>query len=103
MVGNHADPDPHPDQRQVQDQEHEVADPHRGDNSPEELGLFGHDGRPGLNALDDHRADHEGHGRGGRDAEGEHRDEGGLGPGIVRGLRPGHPLDGALPELGGIL
>ena len=103
VVGHHAEPHPEPDHGQVQHQQEEVPDPHRGDDAPEERGLIGHHGGPGLNALDDHRADHEGHDRACRDAEGEHRDEGGLGPGVVRRLGRSHPLDGALPELGGML
>jgi hypothetical protein len=63
---------PDADQRQVEHHEQEVAHPHAGDHSPEELGLGRHDLRAGLDAVDDHRADHQRHHRVGRDAEREH-------------------------------
>ena len=53
---------------------------------------------PGHDALDDHRADHQRHHRIGRNAERQHRDEGGLRAGIVGRFRPGDAFDGALAE-----
>ena len=53
----------------------------------------------GHDALDDHRADHQRHHRIGRDAQRQHRDEGGLRAGIVGRFRPGDACDRALAEL----
>jgi hypothetical protein len=91
--------DPHADQRQVQDHQHQVADPHRGDHAPEQLRPFGHHLRPGRDALDHHGADHQGHHGVGRDAEREQRDEGGLRAGVVRRFGRRHALDRTLAEL----
>jgi hypothetical protein len=50
-----------------------------------------------------HGPDHQRHHRIAGNAEGEHRDEGGLGAGIVRRFRPGDALDRALAEALGSL
>ena len=33
---------PHADERQVDDEQHQVADPHRGDHAPEQVRVLGH-------------------------------------------------------------
>ncbi len=74
------------------------ADPHRRDQSPEEARLAGHHLRAGMDALDRHRADQERHCGVRRNAEGEHRNERGLGGRPARRFRPGHAFDRALAE-----
>ena len=62
-VGHRQQLDPDADQRQVQDHQHQVADPHRGDQAPEQLRVAGHHLRAGLDVVDGHRADHQRHHR----------------------------------------
>ena len=102
-IGHLEQAHPQPDQRQVDDQQHQVADPHRGDHAPEQVRVLGHHQRPGDDAVDGHGADHQRHHRIGRDAERQQRDEGGLRAGIVGGLGAGHALDGAAAEAGRVL
>ena len=54
---------PQPDQRQVQDQEHHVADVHAGDDRPDELGVLLEEHRAGLQAVHHQTAQQHGHGR----------------------------------------
>src|SRR5216684_2929622 len=70
---------------------------------PEERQVLGHHQRPGHDAVDGHRADHQGHDRIGRDAEREERDERALRARVVRRFRPGHALDGAPAEAARVL
>ena len=73
-------------EQQEQGGQYQVADPHAGDHAPEPLAAPGHPLRPRLDAMDDHRNDHERyHGIGG-DTERQQPDEG----------RSGDSLDGAL-------
>jgi hypothetical protein len=78
--------------------QHQVADPHRGDDAPEQGRLLGRHVRARNDALDDHRADHQRHHRVRRNAEGEHRDERGLRTGIVGRFRTGNPGDRPVAE-----
>ena len=57
----------------------------------------------GLDALDDHGADHESHHGVGRHAQSQHGHEGHLRAGVVGGFGRGHALDGALAEFLGVL
>src|SRR5690606_25990824 len=68
---------PHPDsdQRQVDDQQHQIADPHGGDHAPEQGRLMLDDLRPGHDAVDRHGTNHQRHHRVGRDAERQKRNE----------------------------
>src|SRR4029077_7547033 len=61
VVGHTQQRYPDADQRQVDDDQHKIADPHRRDHAPEQLRLLGHHLRAGLDALDHQRADHQGH------------------------------------------
>ncbi len=98
-VGHGEQPHPEADQRQVQQHQHQVADPHRDDDAPEQLRLVGDDVGAGGDALDDEGADHQRHHRVRRDAEGQHRDERGLRGGVVGALGAGDALDGAAAEV----
>ena len=66
---------------------------------PEQRRLIGHDRGSRLDALNDERADHERHHRGGGNAERQHRNERGLGASIIRRLWRGYAFDRALAEL----
>ena len=99
LIGHLQQLHPHADQRQVDDEQHEIADPHRGDEAPEQVGLGFHHAGAGLDALDDQRADHQRHDGVGGDAQGEQGDEAGLGGGVVGGFRAGNTFDGAEAEL----
>ena len=63
LVGHTDQAYPHADHRQVEHDQEEIADPHGNDDAPEERRLFGDHRGAGLNALDDHRADHQRHHR----------------------------------------
>src|SRR5207247_8476604 len=86
------------DQRQVQNQQHHVADIHAGDQSPEHFRVVGEQQRPRRDPVNGERRQQDGGGRDRRNAEREQRDHGGAGGGVVGGLRRGHALDGALAE-----
>jgi hypothetical protein len=97
-VGHGQQLDPHADQRQVQDDQHRVADPHRGDQAPEQLRVAGHHLRARLDVVDGHRAHHQRHHGVGRDAQRQQRDEGGLRAGVVGRLGRRDAADVALAE-----
>src|SRR5438034_2751341 len=60
--------------KKVDDDQHQVADPHTGDHAPEHAGAFAHDLRARLDAVDGERADHHRHDRIPRAAQRQHRD-----------------------------
>ena len=93
---------PEADQRQVDDEQHEIADPHAADHAPEQRRLLGDEARARRHAEDLHRSHHQRHEGVRRDAERQHRDEGGLRAGIVGALRAGDALDGAAAEALGL-
>ena len=103
MIRHHHHAHPESDQRQVEHHQHQVAKPHGRHQPPEQRRLLGHDGRAGLDALNDHRADHQRHHRVGRNAQRQHRDERGLRTGVVCRLRRRHAFDGPLAEIGLVL
>ena len=89
---------PDADQRQIEHDQQQVPDPHRDDQSPEQGRLVVDDVGPGRDALDDERADHERHHRVRRQAQGQQRDERGLGRRVVRRFGAGHAFDRAVTE-----
>ena len=92
-------PRPQRRQRQVDHEQQGVADEQARQERPDELGLVGHQGRAGLDAVGAHRRDdHRGRSRHGQ-AEGQQRHEHAGGAGVVGGLGTGDALDGALAEL----
>ena len=102
VIRHHAEPNPQPDHGQVQHQEHEVPDPHRDDDAPEERRLVGHDRRPGLDPwmiIAPIMRAMTGFVGMPRVSMGMKEV---LGTGVVGRLGRGHALDGAFPELGGM-
>ena len=90
---------PHRGQRQVEHQQHRVADEQARDEPPHQLRAGLEQQRPGLQAvLLEGREQDRRRGRG-RQAEGEQRDERACGGGVVGRLRAGDALDGAVAEL----
>ncbi len=90
-------------ERQVEHEEEGVADEQARDEHPDEVGLLGEQEWPGLDAIAHERRDDD---RGGRVRGQPQRQQGHHRPrsrGVVRGLGTGHTLDGALPELLGVL
>ena len=98
MIGNGDQLGPQTDQRQVEDEAEEIADPHRDDDTPEQGRLRRHDVRPRLDALDQHRADHQRHDAVRRDAQGQHRDERGLRRSVVGRFRGGNAFNRPFAE-----
>ncbi len=96
--GTRSRPHPDADQRQVDDDQHQIADPHRGDHAPEQFGLLGHHLRTGHDAVDGHRADHQRHHRVRRNAERQQRNERGLRGGVVGAFRRRDAFDRAPAE-----
>jgi hypothetical protein len=78
--------------------QHRVADPHRGDQAPEQLRVAGHHLRARLDVVDGHRAHHQRHHRVGRNAQRQQRDEGGLRAGVVGRLGAATPRMLPLPK-----
>lgn len=64
------------------------------------IGIRVDDLRPGNDAVDGHGANHHRHHRVRWNTDGQQRDEGGLGTGIVGRFRPRHTLDGATAKAG---
>ena len=91
-------PRPQRCERQVDHQQEGVSDEQAGEQRPHELGLVGHQGRAGLDAVGAHRRDDHRRRCRHRQAEGEQRHEHAGRAGVVGGLRSGHALDGALAE-----
>ena len=94
--------DPDADHRNVQQQQHDVADIGRGDQAPEDFRVLRDQQRPGLNALHQHGRDHQRRDRRKGNAEREQRHQRGGGGGIVGGFRAGDAFDGAAADLGGM-
>ena len=69
---------PHPDadERQIEDDQHQIADPHAGDQAPEEIRVARHHLRAGLNVVNGHGAHHQRHHGIGRNAQNQQRNEG---------------------------
>ena len=67
--------DPHADQRQVEHQQHHVADVERGDQRPDQRRVGVEQLRPGLDAVVLERAEQDRGGVRGRDAERQQRDQ----------------------------
>src|SRR3990170_2623034 len=97
-IGNTQHVDEDPDQRQVEDQQHQVADIHAGDEAPKKLRLLGDQERPRRDAMDHHRGDHDGGNGPGRNAQGEHGNKGAGGGRVVGRLRAGDPRNRAVTE-----
>ncbi len=98
-VGHLEQLDPDADQRQVEHDQHQVADPHRRDQAPEQTGVGRHHLRAWLDVVDGHRADHQRHHGVLGNAERQQRNERRLRAGIVGRFRSGDALDRALAEL----
>ena len=92
--------DPHEDadQRNAQDQQQQVADVHRVDDAPEQVGALRDQLRAGADAEDQQRAEQHRHRGVGRDAERQQRDERRRRGGVVGRLGGGDALDGAAAE-----
>ena len=90
-------------ERQVQDQQQQVADEQAGDQRPDQVALALQQQRAGLDAVRDQGGEHDRRGRVGRQAERQHRHHGAGGAGVVGRLRTGDALDGSLAELLGVL
>ena len=76
-------------QRQIQRQQHQIADVHGDDDAPEH-GRFGiQEMRPRLNAVAQHHAQQHGRGAGTRNAKRQERHEGTAAGGVVGGFRRG--------------
>ena len=86
-IGHLQEAHPQPDQRQVDDDQQQIADPHRGDHAPEEVGVLEHHLRPWNDAVDGHRAHHQRHDGVRRNAQREQRNERGLSARVVRRSR----------------
>ena len=90
-------------ERQVQHQQHGVADEEAGDQAPDQLGLVVEQLRTGLDAVALDGREHDRRGGRRRDAQGEHRHEATRGRGVVGRLRAGDALDRTVAELLGVL
>ena len=84
------------DQWHVEDDKQDVADPEAGDQAPEDVGVLADHLRSRLDALDDQRAEQEGHHRVARNAERHGRDEVDLGLRVRRGFGTGNTFDRAM-------
>ena len=92
-------PRPHAHERQVQHQQHHVADVEAGDEGPHQIGLRLKQQRARLEAvLLERRQQHRRRG-GRRQAQRQQRHQHAGRGGVVGGFGAGHALDGAVPEL----
>ncbi len=97
-IGNLQDLDPDADQGQIEDQEDDVADVEAGDHPPGDIGVLLEEKRAGDEPVHHEGPhDHRDGGRG-RDAQGEQRDEGPVGVGVVGRFGTRDPFDHAGAE-----
>ena len=90
------------DQRQIQNQQHHVADVHAVNQTPDQVRTVLEQQWPGLNAVHDESAHHDRCGAAAGHAQGEQRHHGAGRVGVVGGLGAGHAFNGALTEFFGI-
>ena len=98
VKGDFDDLGPHPDQRQIEDQQHHIADIHAGDDRPDEIRILDEEQRPGLEAVHHQPPQQHRHRRRRGKPEGEKRHEPGGGGGVVRRFRGADPLDRPMAE-----
>ena len=60
-VRNRQETNPKPDQGKIQQHQHNIPDIHAADHSPKELGMIFDEHRSGTDAMDQQRAQQEGH------------------------------------------
>ena len=89
---------PQADQRQVENQQQDVAEEKAGDHRPHEIGALLEQERARRQAVDDEGAHQHGDGRRAWNAQRQQRNHGRVGIGVVGRFRRGHALDGALAE-----
>ena len=87
VIGDLQQPYPQTDQRNVEEQEHHVADPEADDEPPEQVGLVVDQVGPRGDAVDQHSAEQQCHDGVTGYAEAERRYEGGLHRGVVGRFR----------------
>ena len=98
VMRNPQQADPDADHRDVQRQQHDIADIGRRDQAPENFRVLGDQQRPGLDALHQHRRDHQCGDRREGNAECEQRHQRGGGGGIIGGFGPGDAFDRAAAD-----
>ena len=97
-VGNAQHVHEQADQRQVEREQHHIADIHRRDETPEHLGMIVDQRRAGRDAVDQQRGHQHGGHRSGRQSERQHRHERAGRGGVVGGFRSGDAGDRAMAE-----
>ncbi len=98
-IGNFQNLHPETDEREVQDEEHDISQVHAHDRAPEEVGVFGNEHGARLDAVNHEGAQEDrDHGVRGNPQRKE-RDERPARGCVVRRLGPGYPLDHPGPEL----
>ena len=90
---------PQADQRQVEQEQHDVADVEARDQAPDQVRLGGEQQRSRLQAELLERGEQDRGGGRGRQPERQQRHQHARGGGVVGRLGPGHALDRALAEL----
>jgi hypothetical protein len=94
---------PHRCQRQVDQQQQQVADEEAGDQRPHQGALAREELGTGLDAVAGERCEHHRGGGVGGQAQGKHGGQGAGSCSVVGSFRTGHAFDGALAELLGVL
>src|SRR5437773_3676279 len=84
--------------REHEDKADHVAEIHRSDQAPYEALVLDEEERPGVEAPNHQAAEQDRRRARARDAEREHRQQGGSAGGVRRGLRREHALDASLAE-----
>ncbi len=98
LVGDRQHLHPDADQRHVEQNQHDVADPEAGNETPENVRMLRDQLRSGHDALDHQRAEEERHHGVAGDAQTHGRDEVALHRGVGRGFRADHAFDQAGAE-----
>lgn len=102
MIGDRQHAYPQADQRYVEHEQQDVADPEAHHQAPEHVGALAEHGRPWIDAVDEQDPEDERQRRTAGDAKRERRDEGGLVGRIVGRLGCHDTFDGALAEPFGV-
>ena len=85
-------------QRDVHHQQHHVGDQQGGNQTPDDIGLFGKHRRTRSDVIERQRAHHHRRGAGTRHAKGQHRDKRAAGRSVIRCFRRRHAANIAFTE-----
>jgi hypothetical protein len=97
-IGQIQDARPQADERQIQNEQQDIAKKEASDHGPDKIRALLEEEWPRGEPVDDERAHQHGNRRRAWDAKGQQRNHGGISVGVVGALRCRHAFDGAVPK-----